>query len=330
MTGLVIIPESREAPLVKVPDMAGHTFVLGRALSCDLVVFDPYVAPVEAVLRYAGNHWLLEVVDAVNPVLLNGEPVGTEAVRLPQSARLTLGRSRLRLVAEDTEVEPARRLAALKWLDFPPRSLFGIIMLMLALAGIDGVADYLLTSTTLKWQRFAFIAVYSSLVVLAWAGLWAGIGHVLRHHHQFRAQLKATTVMFGVAIVAFNLMPYLQYPLASLWVHDYLAGWGVPLMLVTLLIRCNLHFASNLKRPGIVAAVAVFGLGGLSIAWTEYLRREIVVAEARHPNVVRPPFANLAPAVPFPEFLDDFEATFTHGRRAASEDRGPVRSGSEG
>lgn len=249
---------------------------------------------------------------------------------LPRSARLTVGRSRLRLIAEDAEVEPARRLTALKWLDFPPRSLPGVFVLMLALAGIDGVADYLLTSTTLKWQRFAFIAVYSSLVVLAWAGLWAGIGHVLRHHHQFRAQLKATTVMFGAAIVAFNVMPYIEYSLASLWVHDYLVGWGVPLLLATLLIRCNLHFASNLKRPGVVAAIAMFGLGGLSVAWTEYLRREIVVAEPRHPDVIRPPFANIASTEPFPAFLDEVEASFLRRRAAVNDGGGPLRSGPEG
>mgnify|MGYP006268058835 CR=1 FL=1 len=330
MTGLVIIPESRETPLVKVPGVAGRTFVLGRALSCDLIVSDPYVAPVEAVLHYAGDNWVLKLVDAVNPVLLNGESLGTEPVPLPRSARLTVGRSRLRLIAEDAEVEPARRLTALKWLDFPPRSLAGIVVLMLTLAGIDGVADYLLTSTTLKWQRFAFIAVYSSLVVLAWAGLWAGIGHVLRHHHQFRTQLKATTVMFGAAIVAFNVVPYIEYPLASLWVHDYLAGWGIPLVLATLLIRCNLHFASNLERPGVVAAIAVFGLGGLSVAWTEYLRREVVVAEPRHPDVVRPPFANVASAAPFPEFLDEVEASFARHRSAANEGGDPLRPDPEG
>jgi len=320
VTGLVVEQENRHAGLTKVAGGPGATFSIGRGYACDLVVTDPYVAPVQVVLRHVDGHWQLEAMDVTNPVLVDGHAVGHAPVVLSDKARVTIGRTRLTLVAENAPVPPTRRLAAPGWLGLPPHGLFGILALLAALAGLDATLDYVQTSTTLDWQQFAFVAVYSVLVVTAWAGLWSGVGQVLRHHAQFRGQLKATTLVFALAIVAFNLMPFVQYPLASASFDFYIVGWLLSLSFVALLLKQNLHIATNLSRPGLVAVVLVFGLGGLSVAWTRYLEKEVLVTNPRYPATVKPPFARIGTARDSATFLGDVERTFDRLADKRAED----------
>jgi len=315
MSSLVVQVENRHGQHVKLACAPGVSLGVGRAWSNELVLGDPYVAPQQLRIEAGeAGTWRLQVLDATNPVLVNGQVVGHGPVAVGCGDRVTLGRSRLRLFAEDAAVEPTRRLLLSRLLHRERMSVLVPLLVLAAICGLDAVLEHVQYSVSLDWRDPAAGALMAATTVIVWAGIWSGVGQVLRHHHQFKSQLLASALVLLVPIVLVPLARYLQYPLNSVRV-DQACTWGLLLGTLALLLKFNLYFATNIKHTSAVALAATTLLGMLSYAGIEYARHDHLQREPRYPALVNAPFAHLAPERSIDAYLADVAAAF-----AARED----------
>ena len=106
MKRLVLQLEGRGGTLSRIGP--GESLGIGRAFDNDVVLADPYVSAYEARLEAGPEEWLLRLLDATNPVLVNDVPATGEVVRLADGDRLTFGRTRVRVF--DEQRPPPRRV----------------------------------------------------------------------------------------------------------------------------------------------------------------------------------------------------------------------------
>lgn len=83
-------------PSLRLPGAASPTLVVGRSRRCDLVVSDPSVSRVHAVLMLFGGQWFVDDRGSTNGTRVNGRRVwGTARVR--PGDRVSFGRATYRL-----------------------------------------------------------------------------------------------------------------------------------------------------------------------------------------------------------------------------------------
>ena len=314
---LVLQLETRQGQHLKL-DPTGGRHSIGRDFSNDLVVNDPYMGPRQAVFAARDGGVYLEVLDDTNPVLVNQQATEGAPIRLQPGDRITMGRTRMRIYAEDHAFEPARRLLLTRWLHREHMSIVTPLLLLAGICLLDATLEYQLYSISLDWKDNALGALIGGVIVLIWAGIWAGVGQLLRHQHHFKSQLTASTLVLLVPIVLGLAARYLQYPVNNV-VFDYVVQWGLFLGSFALLLKFNLYFATNLKHTT-AAAVAVtatlFGLGYLGV---DYMQQDQVQTQPAYPGVVNPPFAHLAPEQDMERYLARVASLFAEAEAAAAE-----------
>lgn len=176
---------------------------IGRAFDNELVLGEPHVSPHHGLLRQdADGRWWYEDLDS-----LNGSRSGSgERIRAPLALdsgdELVLGRLRLRVLATDhpvAETQPLSRWhGALQQLQHP------LVVLAFALMA---TALFMVDQSFSEFERprwgerageaFGFLAL-----LLAWSGLWALIGKLVRHEAQFAAQLVVGLTLLSAGILA--------------------------------------------------------------------------------------------------------------------------------
>lgn len=288
MKRLVLQLEGRGGTLSRIGP--GESLGIGRAFDNDVVLADPYVSAYEARLEAGPEEWLLRLLDATNPVLVNDVPATGEVVRLADGDRLTFGRTRVRVFDEQRPVEPARPLLLARWLHREHGSVFVPLAVLFGICALDAVLEYLQYSLSLEWTEHAGAALAAMLIVLVWAGIWAGVGQVLRQHHHFKSQLLASSLALLVPVLAAPVLRYVQYPINDAG-FDRVSAWALVLVSLAVLLKFNLYFATNLRRSTL-AAVLVAGLTG-ALAWgsAHFMAAGAVDLQPRYPQVVNPPFA---------------------------------------
>lgn len=175
-------------------------FRIGRGYECDLILDDPHVSPLHAVIeRDAEGGLALRDAGSRNGLQAEGSRRRVDRVALDGDVSVRLGRTLLRLRAPDFRVPEA--------LPIVPRSALGdwalehwsaaIVVPVLALSVL--VLDAYRKATAPFEPTDALATVSGeSLVFGAWVGAWALLNRLLRQRSRFVAH---ASVAFGVSIL---------------------------------------------------------------------------------------------------------------------------------
>jgi len=280
---------------------------VGRSAACDIVLDDPFVAPIHARIDVDGDgNVLVSDLDSVNGVEVGGLRLhGVERVPLPNGA-FRVGRTRLR-------VRTAREVLAPEQADRggPSRQARATELKMLAagfVVSVAAIAFEVWTSTT-QPRELSTALVTMLLTVLVLSGLWIALWAL------------ASRVAFGesrwVRHAATVFVTYAALAAASLGaeVLNGALGWHVPSSVTgpvlvgvaaAVALSCHLVNASPMRAPIAVAiSVAIPAVILSAMLWMQ------ARSENRNPSHIADRDRIVPPALVLRRglSLDDFAVT---------------------
>jgi len=283
-------------------------FSLGRALSNDLVLSDPYLSPQQLRFFKVEGHWQLEILDATNPVRLNDQALGQTTIPIRSGDKLILGRTHLTLLSEDYPIEATQTMVLSRWLHHA--GLRPIVPLaMLFLACLVGAFDqYLNAFTSLKFSEFLPDSLVLILFALTWAGLWAFTGRMLHHQPQFFAQLYYSALIFMEMNLLDLTRGYLEYMTNNELFEDIIITTAL-FFLVATLLKYNLSFATHIERKW-TTALSVSGFCTVMILSFMYIDHKEFETTPKYSAALKPPPMKMVRSQTLDEYLQDFERNF--------------------
>ncbi|NND40231.1 MAG: FHA domain-containing protein [Pseudomonadales bacterium] len=279
----------RRAGVAEIVRGRDEPITFGRALSNDVVLNDPYVGPSHLRFFKREGDWYAQVLDEVNPLLVNDEPVTSNAVRLAPGDRLSIGRTHLEVYDEGHEVQPARKLLLSSWLYRSRTALALALLATVAVAGLDALLEYYEYAQGLKWETLLTTALSTAALIMVWAAIWALVGRLTRHQAHYSIQLLVTALISGLISIAIPLPSYIDY-----WLSNHqaaqIAGFLLAALLLALLLRWNLYYATHPHKPWLqavcMATVCVGAYFGVS-----KLQQPEYDPSPRYSASLKPPFA---------------------------------------
>ena len=278
-------------------DVHAWPLSFGRALSNQVVLDDPHVAPSHARIEPDDQGRLvLTVLDTANGVSVDGRRhAAGERCPLPGAgATLQLGQTRLRLRLPGEALEAERPLppaASTPWLWALP--LLALALAELALS-LDPGAD--LTD----WLP---VLVGLPVAVAAWCGAWALLSKMFQHRFDFGGHLRiALPWMLAIQLVE-SLLPRAAAALAApaLW------HLSTPLAVVLGAAWVRLHLLQVLPahRRTVTAAVAAVTLTGSAISLSIIHRATDSFSRAPYMSTLPLPATRLSGTVPPAVLIED-------------------------
>lgn len=272
---------------------------VGRALSADLVLDDPHVAP-EHLRIEASTPGLMRVcvLDTVNGVRQGRllYPRG-EQFDWNGATDLGLGRLRLRLRLPGMPIAPEQALPRSPW-----RAVGLTVALVLAVFGLSLLQAWFKSTEPTKFAQTALSLVGVLLAGLSvWAGAWSLATKLFTGHPQFWRHVRIAC--------AFSLLEPLVtgsgYLLAFVFSWESLARFNFLLSIPVFAAGVSMHLlvVAPQRRRGLIAMVAgVTLLGVVAMMGTTWLQHKRA-SNQLYLSALFPPSWRLSPAVPVEQFI---------------------------
>ena len=303
--GLIEAHDRHGALLARAP-ITHWPVTVGRALDCDLVLDDPFVAPRHLRIdRTVDEHRTVqvEVLETRNGARLQRKRHAQgERFDWPGSTPIDLGHTHITLRLADAPIADEQALP-----EFPWRTV-GTTAALVVLVGAAAMASSWLESrdSSQYLKSLPSVLLMLLLVVSAWSGLWAVANKMFAGRLQFWRHVRIACTVYlaseGLRLVA-NLAAF-SFSLEALSQFASVLGvlvlaWALYAHLATVLPR---------RRAGLawtVAAVVALGVPAwLGAQWLNRMR----LTNEMYMSSLFPPSLRVAPAAPVDQLLQDAEA----------------------
>ncbi|MCP3871314.1 MAG: FHA domain-containing protein [Gammaproteobacteria bacterium] len=286
----------------------GETLSVGRNYSNDLVIADPYVDPEQIRFSHSSGEWRLEVIQKTNPILVNGQAIGSGGTYIDSGDRITIGRTQFHVLSPHHQVEPTRKMLLFSRFGHGQSlRLFALSMMVFACA-VEMIIGYQALSQEVNWKELFSDSLTNGLVILFWASIWALTGRLLRHQPNFTAQLGFTALITTLFSIIWPLGGYAEYTLNSVLLGE-ITLWLITLVFLVVLFRVNLSLATNLKHYTAIAVVTAS-----TLLLTTYALMELNTGDfdtsPEFSSALKPPFAQLSGTRSLEEYQTEFGALF--------------------
>ncbi len=303
--GLIEAFDRHGALLARAP-ITRWPITVGRALDCDLVLDDPFVAPRHLRIDRAVNEprtVQVEVLKTRNGARLQRKQHGQgEHFDWPEGAPIDLGHTHITLRLADAPIADEQPLP-----QFPWRTV-GTTAALVALVGAAAMASSWLESrdSSQYLKSLPSVLLMLLLVLSAWSGLWAVANKMFAGRLQFwrHVRIACTVYLASEALrLAANLAAF-SFSLEALSQFASVLGvlvlaWALYAHLATVLPRRRVGLAWT------VAAVVALGVPAwLGAQWLNRMR----LTNEMYMSSLFPPSLRVAPAVPVDQLLQDAEA----------------------
>jgi hypothetical protein len=325
--GLIEAFDRHGALLARAP-ITRWPVTVGRALDCDLVLDDPFVAPTHLRIDRAvdsngsGNRTVhVEVLETRNGARLQRKQ-GKQSKHHGQGDRfdwpdglpIDLGHTHITLRLADTPIAAEQALPQFPWRMVAMTAL--LVLLMVAVAAGNSWLEARDASQYLKSLPGVLLML---LVVLgAWSGMWAAVNKVFAGQLRFWRHVRiACAAALGVDAV--HLLAHLTAFAFSL---ESLSQFANVLIMLVLAGSLYAHLATVLPRRRVglawtVAAVVALGVPSwLGAQWLNNMR----LSSSLYMSSLFPPSLRVAPAVPVEQFLQETESLRGKLERRLSDD----------
>ncbi|MEM8499026.1 MAG: FHA domain-containing protein [Pseudomonadota bacterium] len=302
--------QGRNADIYKLNE---RELYVGRAYSNDIVLTDPYVAPQQLrIYRYGMGgddlSWHINILDATNPVLVNGDPVDSATQSVCPGDSITVGRTTMRLYSDEHEVEPTRKLLVSSWLHKAAKNAWIPVCLFALVCLTDSFLNYGFSNTDGEWKEHGISTIAGMGLLLGWAGFWSIVGRVLRHQPHFSYQLLVTTLIAAIGLTQTPIELFAEFLTDSTQVRTVIA-YGFGTVLLGYLLHYNLFFATNIKHTAMLACCFSVGLSLLVFLFSISEENEFS-SVPQYSGTVLPPVVNPREAKSLDDYIESFGKTF--------------------
>lgn len=303
--GLIEAHDRHGALLARAP-ITRWPVTVGRALDCDLVLDDPFVAPRHLRIdRAADEHRTVqvEVLETRNGARLQRKRHAQgERFDWPGGTPIDLGHTHITLRLADAPIADEQALP-----EFPWRTV-GTTAALVVLVGAAAMASSWLDSrdSSQYLKSLPSVLLMLLLVLSAWSGLWAVANKMFAGRLQFWRHVRIACTVY-LASEALRLVANLAAFSFSL---EALSQFASVLGVLVLAWALYAHLATVLprRRAGLawtVAAVVMLGVPAwLGAQWLNRMR----LTNEMYMSSLFPPSLRVAPAAPVDQLLQDAEA----------------------
>jgi hypothetical protein len=310
--GLIEAFDRHGALLARAP-ITRWPITVGRALDCDLVLDDPFVAPQHLRIDRtvdsdsSGTRTVhVEVLETRNGARLQRKKSKHhgqgDRFDWPDGVPIDLGHTHVTLRLADTPIAQEQALPQFPWRRVGATAALVAMVLAGAL-----VSSWLESRDTSQYLKALPSVVLMLLAMLsAWSGLWAVANKMFAGHLQFWRHVRIACAA-ALAVDAVHLVANLTAFAFSLEVFSQFANVLVMLVLAGALYA---HLATVLPRRRVglawtVAAVVALGVPSwLGAQWLNTMR----LSKSMYMSSLFPPSLRVAPAVPVEQFLQETES----------------------
>jgi len=284
---------------------------IGRALSNDIILPDPYIGPSQLKLQLTDDDeydWRVSNGDETNPVFLNKKIVESSQFNIRSGDELTIGRTSVAVYTEDHEIPETREFSFTNWLHnhkFKPLIAGVMLFLLIALSLWTG---YIEMSSEPDFSDLSIAAIIVVLSTLVWVSVWSLSGHLLKGNHYFFSHLFFTAMCFSLFALAGDFYTYIDYYFSSPQA-GLIAQWLVSILLWGLLISFNLAlvtYSSKAFRNGLVASVCILGTYGALM----YLYQEDYSNQPDHSVTIKPSYIPTTTPVSIETYVENYNDLF--------------------
>lgn len=303
--GLIEAHDRHGALLARAP-ITRWPVTVGRALDCDLVLDDPFVAPRHLRIDRAVDAprtVQVEVLETRNGARLQRKRHAQgERFDWPGGTPIDLGHTHITLRLADAPIADEQALP-----EFPWRTV-GTTAALVLLVGAAAMASSWLESrdSSQYLKSLPSVLLMLLLVMNAWSGLWAVANKMFAGRLQFWRHVRIACTVY-LASEALRLVAHLAAFSFSL---EALSQFASVLMVLVLAWALYAHLATVLPRRRVglawtVAAVVMLGVPAwLGAQWLNRMR----LTNEMYMSSLFPPSLRVAPAVPVDQLLQDAEA----------------------
>ena len=307
--GLIEAFDHHGALLARAP-ITRWPVTVGRALDCDLVLDDPFVAPthlrIDRVVD-APRTVQVEVLETRNGARLQRKQSSKQygqgdRFEWPDGTPIDLGHTQVTLRLADTPIAAEQPLP-----QFPWRTVAMTVMLVVLMVAAAAGNSWLEARDVSQYLKSLPGVLLMLLVVLGgWSGVWAAANKVFAGQLRFWRHVRiACAAALGVDAV--HLVAHLTAFAFSL---EALSRFANVLVVLVLAGALYAHLATVLPRRRVglawtVAAVVALGLPAwLGAQWLNNMR----LSSTLYMSSLFPPSLRVAPAVPVEQFLQETES----------------------
>ena len=303
--GLIEAHDRHGALLARAP-ITRWPVTVGRALDCDLVLDDPFVAPRHLRIdRTVDEHRTVQVdvLETRNGARLQRKRHAQgERFDWPGGTPIDLGHTHITLRLDDAPIADEQALP-----EFPWRTV-GTTAALVVLVGAAAVASSWLESrdSSQYLKSLPSVLLMLLLVMSAWSGLWAVANKMFAGRLQFWRHVRIACTVY-LASEALRLVAHLAAFSFSL---EALSQFASVLGVLVLAWALYAHLATVLPRRRVglawtVAAVVALGVPAwLGAQWLNRMR----LTNEMYMSSLFPPSLRVAPAAPVDQLLQDAEA----------------------
>ena len=302
--GLIEAHDRHGALLARAP-ITRWPVTVGRALDCDLVLDDPFVAPRHLRIdRTVDEHHTVqaEVLETRNGARLQRKRHAQgERFDWPGGTPIDLGHTHITLRLADAPIADEQALP-----EFPWRTV-GTTAALVVLVGAAAVASSWLESrdSSQYLKSLPSVLLMLLLVMSAWSGLWAVANKMFAGRLQFWRHVRIACTVY-LASEALRLVANLAAFSFSL---EALSQFASVLGVLVLAWALYAHLATVLPRRRVglawtVAAVVMLGVPAwLGAQWLNRMR----LTNEMYMSSLFPPSLRVAPTAPVDQLLQDAE-----------------------
>ena len=303
--GLLEAFDRHGALLARAP-VAHWPVTVGRSLDCDLVLDDPFVAPVHLRIDRAADApraVQVEVLQTRNGARLQRTHHGQgDRFDWPDGQAVELGHTHIALRLADAPIAEEQALPRFPW-----RTAGTTAVLIALVAATALVSSWLESRDTSQYLKSLPGVLLSLLAILGvWSGAWAAANKVFGGRLQFWRHVRIACVA-ALAVDALHLAAHFVAFTFSL---ESFSRFANVLGVLALAGALYAHLAAVLprRRTGLawtVAAVVALGLPSwLGAQWLNNMR----LSKTLYMSNLFPPSLRVAPAVPVDQFLQETKA----------------------
>lgn len=306
--GLIEAFDRHGALLARAP-ITRWPVTVGRALDCDLVLDDPFVAPRHLRVARAADDARtvqVEVLETRNGARLQrkqSKHYGQgERFDWPDATPIDLGHTQVTLRLADTPIAEEQALPQFPWRTVGTTAALMVLVLVTALA-----SSWLEARDTAQYLKsLPLMLLGTLLVVAAWSGLWSVANKVFGGQLRFWRHVRIACAAYLVA----DAVQLLSYLAAFAFSLEALSRFATVLIVLVLAGALYAHLATMLPRRRVglawmVAAVVVLGVPSwLGAQWLNRMR----LGNELYMSSLFPPSLRVAPAVPVDQLLQDTDA----------------------
>lgn len=281
---------------------------IGRGYSNDIVIPDPYVCK-EHLEIYENEFGEFEIkdLDSKNGIFINSKKTTEPIIKIKTGDRVRIGHTLLKFASPD---QPMAETIIMKKGILNPEGIqliaFAWLSVILTFLFLY-FEEYMETFTKFSSSKITSEAIAPAFIPIIWAGVWAVVGKISKHHSYFHEQLLVTTLGFLAMLLIQTFTGYLEFFTNSTLI-GIIGRYILETVLFLTLLHENFRIATQIREKSLKLSATLGTLIIMGLSTIEaFASSSDFNEEPSYSKVLKAPIIKFLPTTSKENFFKDCE-----------------------